>query len=158
MTACSSHHCLIMLAREAYVCGIFQSTEFQHRALYTEVISLLPIQAHKEDHPISFCARVYYFQNGRASFVVTKNLPEHITVSVFEMQTVLHAGWILQQTLSLSLLQAVMKTYDSASIKDEFPLKIDRHSPVIGLEFTSDSGWKITPRVTPAQVCIIAHY
>ena len=33
--------------------------------------------------PIPFCASVYYLQQYRASFVVTKNLAAHITVSMF---------------------------------------------------------------------------
>ena len=33
--------------------------------------------------PIPFCASVYYLQQHRASFVVTKNLAAHITVSMF---------------------------------------------------------------------------
>ena len=43
-------------------------------------------------------------------------------------------------------------------MRDEFPVKIDKHSSAIGLEFLSDSNWKIIPRVAPAQVRIGVYY
>jgi len=36
---------------------------------------------------------------------------------------------------------------------DDFPVMIDRHTSKICLQVLPDSSWKVTPRVSPAEVC-----
>ena len=53
------------------------------------------------------------------------------------------------------LTQAVREEYqhEGAFKVDDFAVMIDRHTSKICLQVLPDSSWKVTPRVSPAEVC-----